>query len=194
MSAKTNVNYENGQKLKGFRKQNKLTQSVIAEFVGKNYRTISSWESGKIAIPNSIISKLNKKYKLNLKISESNIISNKSSVKDSIKSKTNSKTNSKNISKCNCKCNSKTNKSNCSKKSNSKIDFSSFNYVKSASISTRWTNLRKYTKLSQDSFGELFNISSSSISRYETNKKDTVSFDTLKYMVKAGINLNSFFA
>ena len=56
----------NGLILKGFRKQNKFSQAYIGEIVGKNKRTVSSYEVGRINMPSSVISILNKKYKLGL--------------------------------------------------------------------------------------------------------------------------------
>lgn len=78
----------NGLILRGFRKQNKLTQADIASVVGKNKRTISSYEIGKINIPSSVISILNKKYKLGL-TSTSKTTDSKSvkEVIDSVKTK-----------------------------------------------------------------------------------------------------------
>ena len=65
-STKKSSKVSNGLLLKGFRKQNGLTQAYIAEIVGKNKRTVSSYEIGKINMPSSVISTLNKKYKLGL--------------------------------------------------------------------------------------------------------------------------------
>ena len=56
----------NGLILKGFRKQNKFSQAYIGEIVGKNKRTVSSYEVGRINMPSSVVSILNKKYKLGL--------------------------------------------------------------------------------------------------------------------------------
>ena len=54
----------NGLLLKGFRKQNGFSQAYIGEIVGKNSRTVSSYEVGRHNMPSSVISILNKKYKL----------------------------------------------------------------------------------------------------------------------------------
>ena len=56
----------NGLKLKGFRKQNKISQAELGNKVNRDYRTVSGWETGKSNIPDSIIHTLNKLYKLNL--------------------------------------------------------------------------------------------------------------------------------
>jgi len=56
----------NGLLLRGFRKQNKFSQAYIGEIVGKNKRTVSSYEVGRINMPSSVVSILNKKYKLGL--------------------------------------------------------------------------------------------------------------------------------
>ena len=60
------INEQNGLKLRGFRKQNGLSQSYIGEIVGKDFRTISRYELGD-AMPKSVIDILNKKYNLKLK-------------------------------------------------------------------------------------------------------------------------------
>ncbi len=178
MSTTSTVNYENGQKLKGFRKQNNLSQAVIAEVVGKNYRTISNWESGRNAIPSYAIKKLNSKYNLNL------------SYTDTTSSKSTSTSTNKTVSKSVSSTKTTTSKSTKS----SKIDYSSFKYVKSASVYTRFTNLRAYTNYSQSQFAHTFAMNPSAVSRYESGKMDTISFASLKSMIKAGIDLNSFFA
>ena len=56
----------NGLILRGFRKQNKLTQTEIGSVVGRSSKTVGHWETGYHNIPESIISILNKKYKLGL--------------------------------------------------------------------------------------------------------------------------------
>ena len=60
------INKENGSKLRGFRLQNKMSQPVLGSIVGKNFRTISQYELGIHAIPEDIITKLNKEYHLKL--------------------------------------------------------------------------------------------------------------------------------
>lgn len=61
------VNVENGKKLRGFRKQNKITQLEISTIVGRSRRAVGFWEEGKTSIPSNIIKILNKKYNLKLK-------------------------------------------------------------------------------------------------------------------------------
>lgn len=79
----------NGLLLRGFRKQNKFSQAYIGEIVGKNKRTVSSYEVGRINMPSSVISTLNKKYKLGLvdsSVKSSKSTSSKSSKKTTKKS------------------------------------------------------------------------------------------------------------
>lgn len=45
------TNGENGQKLKGFRKQNNLTLQDMSKIVNRSTRTIRYWESGDVTIP-----------------------------------------------------------------------------------------------------------------------------------------------
>ena len=52
------TNGENGQKLKGFRKQNNLTLQDMSKIVNRSTRTIRYWESGDVTIPKNIIEKL----------------------------------------------------------------------------------------------------------------------------------------
>ena len=59
-------NLLNGKKLKGFRQQNKMSQNDLGLIIGKNFRTVSSYEKGYYSIPNDIIEKLNKEYHLRL--------------------------------------------------------------------------------------------------------------------------------
>lgn len=71
MRSKTNekvkkINKANGSKLRGFRLQNKMSQPALGSILGKNFRTISQYELGIHAIPEDIISKLNKEYHLKL--------------------------------------------------------------------------------------------------------------------------------
>lgn len=63
-SSKSTVS--NGLILRGFRKQNKLTQAEIGTVVGRSGKTVGHWETGYHEIPESIVSILNKKYKLGL--------------------------------------------------------------------------------------------------------------------------------
>ena len=63
-SSKSTVS--NGLILRGFRKQNKLTQADIGSVVGRSNKTVGNWETGFRNIPASIVSILNKKYKLGL--------------------------------------------------------------------------------------------------------------------------------
>lgn len=63
-SSKSTVS--NGLILRGFRKQNKLTQAQVGSVVGRTGKVVSKWETGVNNIPASIISILNKKYKLGL--------------------------------------------------------------------------------------------------------------------------------
>lgn len=59
----------NGQKLKGFRKQNGYSQAYVGQLIGKDHRTISAYEVGRYPIPDSVVDLLNKKYDLKLKSS-----------------------------------------------------------------------------------------------------------------------------
>lgn len=60
----------NSQKLKGFRLQNKMSQTELGKIVGKNFRTISNYEKGYRSIPEDVITKLNKDYHLKLEHSK----------------------------------------------------------------------------------------------------------------------------
>lgn len=62
------TNRENGQKLKGFRKQNNLTLQDMSKIVNRSTRTIRYWESGDVTIPKNIIEKLNEEYNIRLTI------------------------------------------------------------------------------------------------------------------------------
>ena len=85
-STKTSTRTSNGLLLKGFRKQNGYSQADIAEVVGKNKRTVSSYEIGRFNMPSSVISILNKKYKLGLIDSSKTTKTTKSSKKSVKKS------------------------------------------------------------------------------------------------------------
>lgn len=63
---KTSNATSNGLKLKGFRKQNKMSQTDLGNKINRDFRTVSCWETGKSNIPDSVIYSLNKLYKLNL--------------------------------------------------------------------------------------------------------------------------------
>lgn len=61
------TNLENGNKLKGFRIQNKLTVKEVAKLCNISERMIKYWECGQYAMPKRVIDKLNKEYNLCLK-------------------------------------------------------------------------------------------------------------------------------
>ena len=62
----------NGQKLRWFRKQNSFSQRYIASLVGRDYRTISSYETGRNRMPQEVVDYLNKQFKLDLKYDNKN--------------------------------------------------------------------------------------------------------------------------
>ena len=62
----------NGQKLRWFRKQNSFSQRYIASLVGRDYRTISSYETGRNRMPQEVVDCLNKQFRLDLKYDSKN--------------------------------------------------------------------------------------------------------------------------
>lgn len=67
---KEELNIKNGLILKGFRKQNKLSQQQMGDLIHRDHRSVSAYELGSRPIPKTIINMLNNKYKLKLKYIE----------------------------------------------------------------------------------------------------------------------------
>lgn len=182
----------NGQKIRGFRKQNKMSQSELGAIVGKSYRTICSYELGTISVPNSVVSVLNSKYKLGLKSSKStkSTKASKSTSSKSVKSFKPTKVSSKT---------SKTTKvvasttSATTKKSRS-VDLSSVSFSKKSSVSSRFSSLRKSSGLTQGKFAKMLSTNQTRVNRLESGKTSFVPVSTLKSLVKSNVNLNSLFA
>lgn len=188
----------NGQKIRGFRKQNKMSQSELGAIVGKSYRTICSYELGTISVPNSVVSVLNSKYKLGLKSSKSTKSSKSSSVKTS-SVKTSSVKSTKSFKPTKMSKTSKTTKvvasttSATTKKSRS-VDLSSVSFSKKSSVSSRFSSLRKSSGLTQGKFAKMLSTNQTRVNRLESGKTSFVPVSTLKSLVKSNVNLNSLFA
>lgn len=191
----------NGQKIRGFRKQNKMSQSELGAIVGKSYRTVCSYELGTISVPNSVVSILNSKYKLGLKSSKSTKSSKSSSVKtSSVKTSSVKSTQSFKPTKM-----SKTSKStktskvvasttSATVKKSSSVDLSSVSFSKKSSVSSRFSSLRKSSGLTQGKFAKMLSTNQTRVNRLESGKTSFVPVSTLKSLVKSNVNLNSLFA
>ena len=63
---KEQINLENGKILRGFRKQNKLTQAQVGSLINRGQRAVSFYETGSHSIPIDVVNILNGKYNLKL--------------------------------------------------------------------------------------------------------------------------------
>lgn len=68
-----NINKKNGEKLKGFRKQNGYTRAYVGTLVGRCGRSIGYYESGQKAMPDTLIDFLNGQYNLKLQKSKKSV-------------------------------------------------------------------------------------------------------------------------
>lgn len=174
------TNKSNGLKLRGFRKQNKMTQAEVGASIGRNSRTISQYETAYRAIPDKIIAQLNAKYSLDLKpvvtydwdIKTGKFTVVKKSSKSSSTSKKSSKVSSKKISSTKVS-------SVSSKKTSSKAS------KRTSTFNSRFTSFYKSTGLSVVEFSSKYSMSRAQVYRIFNNVgKHYLSSTTLSKLSK----------
>lgn len=162
MSTPKKTNVENGLKLRGFRKQNKLTQKAVADVIGKSISEVCKYELGKLGMTDAVIDTLNKEYKLKL-----------------VKIKTNSKATK--VTKPAVSAKSKSSKT-VAKRTSSKTSKSFAGTIKA---------LRKSLELTQKAFAKKFKFTPSQVVRIESGATSNVNVSSLKAMTDAGIDIVS---
>lgn len=167
----TKENKKNGEILIGFRKQNKMTQSELANILGRDRRDISKYEVGQRAIPQNSIDLLKKTYGLKLK-----------STGKVIKVRKNSKTvdiESKVITKSSVKTKEVT------------AHEETFR-PKGNTFAKKLTSLREHLGLNQIQFAKKYKFENSRLSRLENGKTTNISVESLKALKKV-VNISYLF-
>lgn len=168
------TNKSNALKLRGFRKQNKMTQAEIGASIGRNSRTISQYETEYRAIPDKIIAQLNAKYSLDLK----------PVVMYDWDIKTGKFTIVKKSTKKSSKVSSKSTKAS-SKKSVSSKRTSSSSSKRTSTFNSRFVSFYKSTGLSVVEFSSKYNMSPAQVYRIFNNVgKHYLSSTTLSKLAK----------
>ena len=172
METVTKANKKNGEILLGFRKQNKMSQTEIAEIIGRDRRDISKYETGQRAIPQNSIEVLNKKYGLKLKSTGKVIKVRKNSKAVDIENK-------KAVSKV------------VAKKIETKVAKEKSFRIKGTSFGKRLVSLRESMGLNQSQFAKKFNFENSRLSRLESEKTTNINIASIKALFKAGVDVKT---
>ena len=171
------TNKSNGLKLRGFRKQNKMTQAQVGAAIGRNSRTISQYETAYRAIPDKIIAQLNAKYSLDLKpvvMYDWDVKTGKFTI-----IKKSHKAHSTKTTKASSK------KTVSSKKSVSSKRTSSSSSKRTSTFNSRFHSFYKSTGLSVSDFSVKYNMSTAQVYRIFNNVgKHYLSSTTLSKLAK----------